>query len=504
MKPFRFFPHIFTTLALSLSWSCNDDETVPVPEVITIIPASGQPNTLVAISGRFFHPVFSENKVRFNGKDALVTNATASQLNVLVPPNAETGAITVTVNGETAVNQPTFTVNPFPTVASNISPRTGRFGTEVTISGSNFLTPASLNVVSFNGVQAMVTSASTSSLTVTVPERAGSGLVVVNGASSGIAFTYKPDVFLGGNEFVSVNSYLAKVWTNGKATTLPSSHQYESCEDLFVVNGDVHAVGFRSNGTQFIAKYWKNNVEVPLVLGNKNSNARAVTVVGNDVYIAGSETNAGNFSVAKYWKNGEPVVLSDGKQNAYATGIAVNGSDVYVSGYVHDGIGLPSALYWKNGVAFPLTSGTNHTDAFAVMIAGNDVYIAGSDWGTGGNARACFWKNGVFVPVSGGAAVSFATDIAVVGDDVYVAGSEFNAANKLVGKYWKNGNPTILTDGTNSPAISKIDAIGDDVYVGGGEINSAGVNIAKYWKNGVPVIVSDGSNHGVVMALTLR
>lgn len=504
MKSFNFFPLILTILVFIVPFSCNEDESVPAPEVIAVTPASGQGNTLVAISGRFFHPVFSENKVRFNGKDALVTNASASQLNVLVPSDAETGALTVTVNGVTAVNQPVFTVDPFPTVVSNVSPTKGTSGTEVIIIGSNFLMPASRNVVSFNGVQAVVTSGTTSSISVTVPERAGSGAVVVNGVPSGLEFTYNPDVFLGGYEYINVNSYAAKLWVNGKPTVLSQSGQFESCDDLIVVKGDVHAIGYHSKGPNTVAKYWKNNVEVPIVVGDKNSFFRSITVVENDVYIAGYELNASNISVAKYWKNGEPVALSDGKQPAFATGIAVSGGDVHVSGYLADGLGRPNAMYWKNGIAFPLTYGTNNTDAFALVLSNNDVYIAGSDWGTGGNARACYWKNGVFVPVSKGQLVSFATDIAVSGNDVYVAGSELNAANKLVGKYWKNGNPTILTSGSNSSLVSKIDVIGDDVYVAGGEINSGGINIAKYWRNDVPVSVSDGSNHGLITALFLR
>ena len=148
-------------LVLTLSFSCDDEATMPAPEVTSITPTSGQPNTVVAISGKFFHPTFSENKVKFNGKDAIVSNATTTQINVVVPLGAETGPVSVAVNGMTAADQPDFTVEPIPTIVSAIAPTRGRFGTEVTITGANFRTPASSNTVSINGRQAVVKSVAT-------------------------------------------------------------------------------------------------------------------------------------------------------------------------------------------------------------------------------------------------------------------------------------------------------------------------------------------------------
>ena len=67
-----------------------------------------------------------------------------------------------------------------PLQVNSISPTSGTVGTEVTISGQSFATSADDNTVTFAGdVDATVTSASESSLTVTVPEGAMTGPITV-------------------------------------------------------------------------------------------------------------------------------------------------------------------------------------------------------------------------------------------------------------------------------------------------------------------------------------
>ena len=50
------------------------------------------------------------------------------------------------------MNQPVFTVLLFPSQIANITPTTGGYNTQVTITGSNFLATPEANVVTFNGV----------------------------------------------------------------------------------------------------------------------------------------------------------------------------------------------------------------------------------------------------------------------------------------------------------------------------------------------------------------
>jgi hypothetical protein len=86
---------------------------------------------------------------------------------------------------------PPGTVSP-PSIVS-FTPDAGATGTQVTISGLNFATPASANTVRFNGVDAAVLSASPTTVVAAVPAGATSGSVqvVTSGgtATSGATFT---------------------------------------------------------------------------------------------------------------------------------------------------------------------------------------------------------------------------------------------------------------------------------------------------------------------------
>jgi sugar lactone lactonase YvrE len=150
------------------------------PEVSNVSPVSGFTNTPVIITGSNFSTVLTENKVTFNGKEAVVTLATATQLTATVPLLAVTGPVVVTVKDKTATNQPIFTVeSPAPEVIK-ISPASGPRTTIVTITGNNFSTVTSENEVSFNGKKATISNATATQLTVTVPTATGTGVVVVS------------------------------------------------------------------------------------------------------------------------------------------------------------------------------------------------------------------------------------------------------------------------------------------------------------------------------------
>ncbi|MCW9709179.1 beta strand repeat-containing protein [Fodinibius salsisoli] len=155
----------------------------PVPEVTIddLSPKEGPVGTAVTISGQNFSATKAENIVTFNGTEASISSATETTLEVSVPQGATTGPVSVETNGQTAEG-PTFSVTADPDqqlAISNISPKEGPVGTTVTITGANFSATASENAVTFNGSQAMVSSASTTELVATVPQDATSGPVTV-------------------------------------------------------------------------------------------------------------------------------------------------------------------------------------------------------------------------------------------------------------------------------------------------------------------------------------
>ena len=84
MKPLGHFypglPYVLIFLFFSpVLFSCDDDdESIQIPEVTAINPTSALPNTTISITGKAFSSVFSDNKVMFKGKEALVLNASAN------------------------------------------------------------------------------------------------------------------------------------------------------------------------------------------------------------------------------------------------------------------------------------------------------------------------------------------------------------------------------------------------------------------------------------------
>jgi sugar lactone lactonase YvrE len=181
--PEFYFPRIAViTIAaiLTVLTSCsNDPEPEALPQVNNISPTSGPTNTPVIITGTNFSTILAENKVTFNGKDAVITVATSTQLTATVPLLADTGPVIVTVKGKSVENHPVFTVGlAFPEV-SNVSPVSGFTNIPVTITGTNFSTVLLDNKVTFNGKEAVVTLATATQLTATVPLLAETGPVVV-------------------------------------------------------------------------------------------------------------------------------------------------------------------------------------------------------------------------------------------------------------------------------------------------------------------------------------
>jgi hypothetical protein len=185
MKNQFFKPHwfliFFVSIAAVLVNCKNDEDPEPSPkepEITSFSPESGVEGTTVTITGKNFSTTASENDVKFNGTAATASASTATSITVTVPAGATTGKITVTVNGSTATSAQDFTL-PDPAVTS-FDPAYGLPGAAVTITGSNFSSTTASNLVKFGDVVATVTAASSTQLTVTVPNGSVTGKISVN------------------------------------------------------------------------------------------------------------------------------------------------------------------------------------------------------------------------------------------------------------------------------------------------------------------------------------
>ena len=126
----------------------------------SLAPASGEPGSLIELLGNGFDPDPTLNSVVFFGNDpanstaapvtlAPVIEASATRLQVKVPPMAQTGAITLTTP-KGAISSPIFTVLRQQDFALNASP-----ASQVLLSGSQVvygLSLTSLGLQSFTGL----------------------------------------------------------------------------------------------------------------------------------------------------------------------------------------------------------------------------------------------------------------------------------------------------------------------------------------------------------------
>jgi Concanavalin A-like lectin/glucanases superfamily/IPT/TIG domain len=169
---------VFMIASFLLSCS-KDNETNPAPTITSFSPSSGLVGATVVITGTNFSSTAANNTVKVTNASATVTAATSTQLTITVPPNTTTGKITVSVNGLTATSATDFTILlPSPTI-TNFSPLGAVPGSSLVITGTNFRTILNENTVKVNGVFAIVTAATSTQLTVTIPAGATTGKVAV-------------------------------------------------------------------------------------------------------------------------------------------------------------------------------------------------------------------------------------------------------------------------------------------------------------------------------------
>ncbi len=166
-----------------------------IPLLTSVLPGSGVAGSLVTISGTNFGSSQGGSTVAFNGIAASTTSWGVNSITAVVPLQATSGNIVVTVGGQPSNGVP-FTVIP---QISGLTPGSGPVGTLVTIVGSGFGTSQGTSTVTFSGTTASPTVWTVNSITVTVPNGVAAGgnnvVVTVSGnASNSVTFTAVPAI----------------------------------------------------------------------------------------------------------------------------------------------------------------------------------------------------------------------------------------------------------------------------------------------------------------------
>jgi len=145
-----------------------------LPLIVSFSPTNSPPGTTITITGQ---NLLGTTNVTFNGTPATFTAPTNNtSFQAIVPTNFSTGPIVVTSPAGTAVSSGLFYAAP---IVTGFSPTHGLPGTNVTITGSNFLGVTS---VKFNGQTATFTPPTNNTILKTVvPASAQSGVITVIG-----------------------------------------------------------------------------------------------------------------------------------------------------------------------------------------------------------------------------------------------------------------------------------------------------------------------------------
>jgi RHS repeat-associated protein len=249
------------------------------PAIASVVQAAGFVGTPVVINGTYFGTSQGGSTVTFNGVTATPTNWTDTQISVPVPNGATSGPVVVTVNG-VASNGFTFNVDATPTI-TGISPSSAAAGTVVTITGTNLGDAQDSIQVNFNGLMVAPSSASETSLVVSVPVYAPPGTfnltVNVNGyPGAGATFTVIPTPLVSG---LNPNSGVS-----GTPVTITGNYFGATQGSSTVTFNGVPAASITSWNGQYITAVPPSNVTTgPVVVAVNSiaSNSNNVFTVAN-------------------------------------------------------------------------------------------------------------------------------------------------------------------------------------------------------------------------------
>jgi hypothetical protein len=164
--------------SLSVSGSTQSSKltgtaTSVAPHIASLNQTYASPYSVVILYGTNFGATQGSSTVTFGGIATPHYSWSDTKIYVTVPPNATTGNLVVTVNGQ-ASNPVAFTVLPQAAV-TGISPTSGPVGTVVTISGKNLVDYENKGTVTFDGESLPILSETSTAIQVAIPTGAVSG-----------------------------------------------------------------------------------------------------------------------------------------------------------------------------------------------------------------------------------------------------------------------------------------------------------------------------------------
>lgn len=267
-----------------------------------------------------------------------------------------------------------------PPVITDFNPKKGQVGATIVITGTNFdSTTASNNAVKFNGVAAIVTKATSTQLTVTVPSGATSGKIMatVNSLSdtSVSAFDVRGPLKLSVSAGIT-NQLIYLTGGNGFGTT-PDSN------DLVIYSGGIghtcFVLGYNEDSLVLLVPYavpglYTDSARVDGVMvsmGNFTVDTPALTTMGIVSNITPSTAAKGTAAT---------IILGNGSLVTGSTTVALialyqqTGTPVSLNCSVTS---LTAGLYGSTVVGFVIPNGVVANTTYAIMVTVNGATAYG-------------------------------------------------------------------------------------------------------------------------------
>ena len=341
------------------------DVTKQAPRLISVVPSNVWNGCTAIISGIGFSEVADENVVTVDGQQVAVSMATSNRLTLTMPEHADGKAvIAVSVNGLEAdtVLETNYTQLPELVVkVTGITPAKGFAGDLVTISGENFSTVPSENLVTFGDVPATVESATSTTLKVIAPEhpKGAVNVKIVTGGKTLIApsqFTFM--VF-------SISTVAPTMGGSGDEVTLTGEGFSPVAEENTVLVNGQPAVVKSASETQLV-----------IIMPDNPEGKYDFTVT-----VAGKTITGGQFTYGGSWRVKTLMGATTGTNADVAgTGLAArikNGQDIVAS---------KNGFYWitvrgNHGIWKMTKNGDDYSYSKVAAIPDVDLLDKAFPWG---------------------------------------------------------------------------------------------------------------------------
>ena len=356
-----------TAAECPLNYACtsNNCTALPVPTITNINPNNGVNGTLVTITGTLFGAAQGASTVTFNGTDAgVAVTWTNTEITINAPDDVTTGPVIVRVGGAQSIDDPIFTVNT-PAITS-LTPNQGYWLDTIIVDGANFgHSQGSSFVEFFDGVTAVCSVWTNTSLTCTVPHGAATGDVTVTtvggGASNAETFTLTAD-----NSFWPFTDPGRYTWdpdmdVGGDLAYLKSSNVPDWYDFAWYYRRRVAV----SNGTGSD----QAGMQVDVNLTSANFDFSHANTDGSDIRFT---DDAGN--PLDYWIESFDSVGETAKIWVRVDNLLNGGSDVYM---YYGNSGASNAGSFNN--VFDIMQWTDGNPAWTQVASATDVDTSGAD-----------------------------------------------------------------------------------------------------------------------------